>query len=77
MSKRPLEHRFLKKHEVIRAGESVYFDGHLVDVGEPEGSHQSPVKLNERGTGDNVAERRQLRHGQNGCHKVYSSVGKG
>lgn len=59
LSKRPLERRFLKKDEVIKSGESVYFDGHLVDVGELEGSHQSPVKFNERGTGHNVVERRQ------------------
>ncbi|KAJ1438056.1 hypothetical protein SESBI_03488 [Sesbania bispinosa] len=77
LSKRPLERRFLKKDEVIRVGESVYFDGHLVDVGEPEGSHQSPVKLNERRTGSNVVERRRLRHGQNGRHKVNPSVAKG
>ncbi|KAJ1408190.1 hypothetical protein SESBI_23723 [Sesbania bispinosa] len=77
LSKRTLERRFLKKDEVIRVGESVYFDGHLVDVGEPEGSHQSPVKLNERRTGNHVVERRQLRHGQNGHHKVNPSVAKG
>lgn len=77
LSKRPLERRFLKKDQVIKAGESVYFDGHLVDVGEPEGSHQSLLKLNERGTGNSVVERKQLRQGQNGCLKVNPSVAKG
>ncbi|KAK7358499.1 hypothetical protein VNO77_00428 [Canavalia gladiata] len=76
LSKRPLERRFLKKDEVIRAGESVYFDGHLVIAGEPEGSHPSPAKLKERGTSNNVVERRQLGHGQNGCHQVNPSVDK-
>ncbi|XP_045822757.1 uncharacterized protein LOC123915614 isoform X3 [Trifolium pratense] len=77
LSKRPLERRFLKKDEVIRAGELLYFAGHLVDVGEPEGSHQSPVKLSERGTGgENVVEKRQLRHGEKTCHKLYPSTAK-
>ncbi|RDX90192.1 hypothetical protein CR513_27974, partial [Mucuna pruriens] len=74
LSKRPLERRFLKKDEVIRPGESVYFDGHLVEVGEPQGSNHSPAKLNERGIGN---KRQQLGHGQNGCHKVNPSVAKG
>ncbi|WJX48151.1 hypothetical protein P8452_34756 [Trifolium repens] len=78
LSKRPLERRFLKKDEVIRAGELLYFAGHLVDVGEPEGSHQSPVKSSERGTGgENVVEKRQLRHGERVRHKIYPSIAKG
>jgi hypothetical protein len=78
LSKRPLECRFLKKDEVIRAGELLYFAGYLVDVGEPEGSHQSPVKSSERGTGgENVVEKRQLRHGERVRHKIYPSIAKG
>lgn len=77
LSKRPLEHRFLKKDEVIRTGESVDFVGHLVEVGEPEGSLHSPAKLNKQGTGNNAVKRRQLGHGQNGCHKVNPSFAKG
>ncbi|XP_057417670.1 uncharacterized protein LOC130711909 isoform X2 [Lotus japonicus] len=73
ISKRPLERRFLKKDEVIKVGESVHFGGHLVNVEEPEGSQQCPVKLNDRGIGNNVVERRQLRQVQNGCHKVNPS----
>ncbi|XP_019446487.1 PREDICTED: uncharacterized protein LOC109349892 isoform X7 [Lupinus angustifolius] len=76
LSKRPLERRFLKKDEVIRAGESVRFDGHLVDVGEPEGSHQSPVKLNEQDTGNRVIERRKLRQGLNNHLKVFPSIAR-
>ncbi|KAK2385265.1 DDE family endonuclease [Trifolium repens] len=77
LSKRPLERRFLKKDEVIRAGELLYFAGHLVDVGEPEGSHQSPVKSSERVTGgENVVEKGQLRHGEKARHKLYPSIAK-
>ncbi|CAJ1937221.1 unnamed protein product [Sphenostylis stenocarpa] len=74
LSKRPLERRFLQKDEIITAGESVYFDGHFVEVGEPEGSHQSPANLNGSGNGNKV-ERRG--YGQDGCHKVSPSFAKG
>ncbi|KAK7318078.1 hypothetical protein RJT34_02776 [Clitoria ternatea] len=76
LGKRPLDRRFLKKNEVIRAGESIYFDGHLVEVGEPEGSQHSSVKLNERVISNNVVERRQIKQRQSGCHKANSSVAK-
>ncbi|CAI8619614.1 unnamed protein product [Vicia faba] len=78
LSKRPLERRFLKKDEVIEAGSMVYFAGHLVDVGEPEGSHQSSVKLSERGTGgENVVEKREQRHGQKVRRELHPSTAKG
>ncbi|XP_057751878.1 uncharacterized protein LOC130969972 [Arachis stenosperma] len=76
LSKRPLERRFLKKDEVVRSGESLKFDGHLVEVGEPDGSHQSP--MNEQETDSNtVVQRRILRHGQNDLLKVNLPVSKG
>lgn len=78
LSKRPLERRFLKKDEVIEAGSMVYFAGHLVDVGEPEGSHQPSVKLSERGTGgENVVDKRQQRHGQKVSRELHPSTAKG
>ncbi|XP_058736023.1 uncharacterized protein LOC131608107 isoform X2 [Vicia villosa] len=78
LSKRPLERRFLKKDEVIEAGSMVYFAGHLVDVGEPEGSHQSSVKLSERGTGsENVVEKRHQRHGQKASRELHPSTARG
>lgn len=77
LSKTPIERRFLKKDEIIRTGESVYFDCHIVDVGEPEGSHQSPVNLDEQGTSDNVVQRRQIKHGQNGCLKANPFIVEG
>ncbi|XP_027343194.1 uncharacterized protein LOC113855761 [Abrus precatorius] len=76
LNKKPLERRFLKKDEIVRAGELVYFDGHLVEVGEPEGSHHSPAKLKEGCNGNDVFERKQ-EHGHNGCHKVKPSVAEG
>ncbi|KAI3900190.1 hypothetical protein MKW92_018405 [Papaver armeniacum] len=33
-----LDSKFLKKGEVVRSGETMVFDGHLVEVGDPEGS---------------------------------------
>ena len=75
-SKTPIERKFLKKDEVIRPGELVYFDCHLVDLGEPEESHQSPVNLNKQKNGYNV-ESRQIRHGQNSCVKANLPVAKG
>ncbi|CAK8579365.1 unnamed protein product [Lathyrus sativus] len=77
LSKRPLERRFLKKDEVIEAGSMVYFAGHLVDVGEPEGSHQSPVKFSERGTGGENVEKRQQRHGKKVCRELHPSTARG
>ncbi|XP_026457777.1 uncharacterized protein LOC113358428 isoform X2 [Papaver somniferum] len=36
-----LDSKFLKKGEVVRSGETMLFDGHLVEVGDPEGSSLS------------------------------------
>ncbi|KEH21265.1 hypothetical protein MtrunA17_Chr8g0388581 [Medicago truncatula] len=77
LSKRPLERRFLKKDEVIKAGSLVYFAGHLVDVGEPEGSHQSPVKLSELGSGGENVVKTQQRHVQKVCRELHPSTAKG
>ena len=74
-SKTPIERKFLKKDEVIWPGELVYFDFHLVDVGEPEESHQSPVNLNKQKNGNNV-ESRQIRYGQNSFVKANFSIDK-
>ena len=40
-----LDSRFLKKDEIIRSGESLAFDAHLVDIGETEEIHKSPMDL--------------------------------
>ncbi|CAK9166279.1 unnamed protein product [Ilex paraguariensis] len=40
-----LDSRFLKKDEIIRSGESLAFDAHLVDIGETEEIHKAPMGL--------------------------------
>ena len=40
-----IDSRFLKKGEAIRSGESIAFDAHLIDIGEPEGNYKSPADL--------------------------------
>ncbi|KAI4315551.1 hypothetical protein L6164_028348 [Bauhinia variegata] len=72
--KTPIECKFLKKDEVIRTGESVLFDGHLVEVGEPERSHQSLRNPNEQTNSEYDVERRQIRHGRIGCLRANLSV---
>ncbi|XP_010267567.1 PREDICTED: uncharacterized protein LOC104604753 isoform X2 [Nelumbo nucifera] len=41
-----LQTRFLKKDEVIGSGETLTFDAHLVDIGDPEGNHEPLVNFN-------------------------------
>ncbi|KDP25263.1 hypothetical protein JCGZ_20419 [Jatropha curcas] len=48
-----LDSRFLKRDERIRSQESIVFDAHLVDIGEPEGENQIPVDLNVEGKNRN------------------------
>lgn len=48
-NKKLLDSRFLKKDEVIKSGETLTFDAHLVDVGEPEGNHEPLMELNVQG----------------------------
>ncbi|KAI9108434.1 hypothetical protein K1719_020625 [Acacia pycnantha] len=76
LNKKPIERRFLKQDEVIRPGESIYFDGHFVDVGDPKESDQCPMDADEKGTDDNVVQRKQTRYEQNGCLKANPIVVK-
>ncbi|XP_054823513.1 uncharacterized protein LOC129321680 isoform X2 [Prosopis cineraria] len=76
LNKTPIERRFLMKDEVIRPGESIYFDGHFVDVGEPKESHQSPMNADEKGTGDNFVQK-NIRYEHHGCLKANPIVVKG
>ncbi|PIN04381.1 hypothetical protein CDL12_23083 [Handroanthus impetiginosus] len=39
-TRRHLDSRFLKKDETVCSGESIAFDGHLVEIGEQEGDHK-------------------------------------
>ncbi|EYU45254.1 hypothetical protein MIMGU_mgv1a022355mg, partial [Erythranthe guttata] len=40
INKRHLDSRFLKKDEIVRSGESLPFEGYLVEIGEEEGDHK-------------------------------------
>ncbi|KAA8520983.1 hypothetical protein F0562_011656 [Nyssa sinensis] len=73
-SRRPLDSRFLKKDEVIGSGESLTFDGHLVDIGEPEGDHKPLVDSNFPGRTCSAVGKIGLLHGQRVQHN--SSIGK-
>lgn len=42
-AKRLLDSKFLKRNEIIMSGESITFDGFLVEIGEMEGSHKPPL----------------------------------
>lgn len=49
-SKNQIDKRFLKKDEVISSGESLTFDAHLVDIGDPIGTDEgdSDGKIKEK-----------------------------
>ncbi|KAL2551082.1 uncharacterized protein Fot_12612 [Forsythia ovata] len=44
-TRRLLDSRFLKRNEIVSSGESLVFDGHLVDIGECEGDSKPPKDL--------------------------------
>lgn len=76
-SKRQLDRRFLKKNEIISSGESISFDAHLVDIGEPEGENQLLPDLNIQGNNYNHASKPGIMHGQSDGIKDNESVAKG
>lgn len=45
-TRRLLDIRFLKTNEMIRSGESLMLEGHLVDIGELEGDHEPLIYSN-------------------------------
>uniref|UniRef100_A0A2N9H892 5'-3' DNA helicase ZGRF1-like N-terminal domain-containing protein n=1 Tax=Fagus sylvatica TaxID=28930 RepID=A0A2N9H892_FAGSY len=74
-----LDSRFLKKDEVIRSGESIAFNAHLIEIGEPEGNNKSPadlIHLNAQGNKGNINRKSGLMHGQQDSHKDRKSVVK-
>ncbi|KAJ6678287.1 ZINC FINGER GRF-TYPE CONTAINING 1 [Salix viminalis] len=75
-SKRQLDRRFLKKNEIISSGESISFDAHLVDIGEPEGENQLLPDLNIQGNNYNHASKPGIMHGQSDGIKDNKSVAK-
>ncbi|XP_050268934.1 uncharacterized protein LOC126713270 isoform X1 [Quercus robur] len=79
-SRKLIDSRFLKKGQAIRSGESIAFDAHLIDIGEPEGNYKSPVDLihlNIQGKDGNIIKKSGLMHGQQDCHKDRKSIVKG
>ena len=79
-SRKLIDSRFLKKGEAIRSGESIAFDAHLIDIGEPEGNYKSPadlIHLNIQGIDGNIIKKSGLMHGKQDCHKDRKSVVKG
>ncbi|KAF7139128.1 hypothetical protein RHSIM_Rhsim07G0080700 [Rhododendron simsii] len=75
VSRRPLDTRFLKKGEVIGSGESLAFDGHLVDIQEPEGDHKPPVDLKVQGRNCTASGRTGLSDGQE-THRSSIEIGR-
>ncbi|KAM7491505.1 hypothetical protein LguiA_034426 [Lonicera macranthoides] len=64
LTRRLLDSRFLKKDEIVRSGESLTFDCHLVEVGEREGDHNPPVGSNAQGRNCNVVGKIGILQGQ-------------
>ena len=69
-SRNSIDSRFLKKDEKIESGGTITFDGHLVEVGEPQGDHKS---------GDNcdVTTQKGTMHGQDNCAYRRNTLQKG
>ncbi|XP_051145661.1 uncharacterized protein LOC127261373 isoform X2 [Andrographis paniculata] len=45
ITRRTLESRFLKKHEIVCSGESLAFEGHLVEIGEQNGVEKAATDI--------------------------------
>ncbi|KAJ4957002.1 hypothetical protein NE237_013785 [Protea cynaroides] len=67
-SKKLLDTRFLKKDEVIGAGETLTFDAHLVDIGDPKGNHSSLRDPNLEGKDTEVVKKTGIAHEQKARH---------
>ncbi|XVF63456.1 hypothetical protein PTKIN_Ptkin09bG0088400 [Pterospermum kingtungense] len=76
-SKKLINSRFLKKDEVIQSGESIAFDGHLVDIGEPEESNQGLMDSDVCLSNYNVAGKTGVIHQVRNCLKTNKSFLKG
>lgn len=63
-TRRLLASRFLIKDEIIRSGESIAFDGHLVDIGECEEDRKPPMNFNIQGRNCNMVAKKEAATGQ-------------
>ncbi|XP_015574527.2 uncharacterized protein LOC8286255 isoform X2 [Ricinus communis] len=71
-----LDSRFLTKDEVLRSHESITFNAHLVDIGEPEGETQISGDLNIQGNTANVVGKKGIKHEHRNYLEANSSVAK-
>ncbi|XP_021300031.1 uncharacterized protein LOC110428513 [Herrania umbratica] len=76
-SKKLINSRFLKKDEVIQSGESIAFDAHLVEIGEPEGNYQGLMDSDVRVSNSNIAGKTGPMHRVQNCLKTNKSFLKG
>lgn len=72
-----LDSRFLRRDEVIRSGESISFDGHLVDIGELEDIREPLANLKVQRNSCNIAEKSDEMQRQQKCIKSNKSDGEG
>ncbi|KAL9439624.1 hypothetical protein AB3S75_025147 [Citrus x aurantiifolia] len=71
-----LDSRFLRRDEVIRSGESVSFDGHLVEIGECEDIREPLANLKVQRSSCNIAEKSEEMQRQQKCIKINNSDGE-
>ncbi|XP_021894805.1 uncharacterized protein LOC110812357 isoform X2 [Carica papaya] len=76
-SKKLLVSRFLKKDEVIRSGELLAFDTHLVDIGESEENSKSSRDLNSQKTNRDAVGKIGTSQEQQHCPKIDKYIVKG
>ncbi|OMO77622.1 Glycosyl transferase, family 31 [Corchorus olitorius] len=76
-SKKLINSRFLKKDEVIQSGETIAFDAHLVDIGEPEGNYQGLMDSDVHISNHNVAGKSVLMNRVPNSLKTNKSFLKG
>lgn len=72
-----LDSRFLRRDEVIRSGESVSLDGHLVEIGECEDIREPLANLKVQRRSCNIAEKSEEMQRQQKCIKINNSDGEG
>lgn len=68
-----LNSRFLRKEEIIRYGESIAFDAHLVDIGEPQAKLQVQVDVHIQENNHNVFQNAGMMHRNQNFFKAKKS----
>lgn len=63
-SKNQIDKRFMKKDDIINSGESLTFDAHLVDIGDPTGSIGDDADVKIQGRSSNTTEKSELLSGR-------------